>query len=337
MKKYVLEVPAGIRYLSEWAKMKDGYSLDNFKFPHIVNKQITGCGFTEYCLTYPNLNVIVCSPRRILLENKEDQHLGEVFYYRNSLCNNKKFEADFDKDIKKKSKIKDQGVVPNDPKEIRQELNVMNNSLKGYYINCIAARKACKIIVTYDSFRHVMESLGEDFKNFYVVIDEFQSIFTDSRFKSDTEMEFMNQLNGLQNLCFVSATPMLDTYLDMMDEFKDLPYYEFDWAAKDPSRISEPNIDPHPTNSVMSEAISIINSYKSGEFEKYPYKDDSGRIVEIESKEAVLYFNSVSNICDLIRKCKLTQEECNILCSKDATNEEKSEMLLELVKRILKD
>ena len=37
-----------------------------------------------------------------------------------------------------------------------------------------------------------------------------------------------------KNLCFVSATPMIDEYLDMLDEFKDLPYYELDWETLDP-------------------------------------------------------------------------------------------------------
>ena len=82
MKKEILKVPKGIRYMSEWGSYSDGYGLEKYPFPHMVNKQITGCGFTEYCLSN-DLDVIVCSPRKILLENKEDQHQGEVFYFKN--------------------------------------------------------------------------------------------------------------------------------------------------------------------------------------------------------------------------------------------------------------
>ena len=71
MKKEILEVPHGIRYISEWCTMEGGYKLENYQFPHMVNKQITGCGFTEYCLTN-SLDTIICSPRKILLENKVD-------------------------------------------------------------------------------------------------------------------------------------------------------------------------------------------------------------------------------------------------------------------------
>ena len=78
MNKTILDVPAGIRYMSEW----EGFELPDF--PVIINKQITGCGFTEWCIRN-RLNSIICSPRKILLENKEGQHPGEVLYVRNDL------------------------------------------------------------------------------------------------------------------------------------------------------------------------------------------------------------------------------------------------------------
>ena len=78
MKKSKLTVPAGIRYMSEW---KDFIIPD---YPCIMDKKIPGCGFTEYCLTNSE-NVILCSPRKLLLRNKEKQHPGEVLYVNNSL------------------------------------------------------------------------------------------------------------------------------------------------------------------------------------------------------------------------------------------------------------
>ena len=63
MKREILNVPKGIRYLSEWKE----FSLP--VTPTIIDKQLTGCGFTEYCISCPQ-DIIVCSPRVILLENK---------------------------------------------------------------------------------------------------------------------------------------------------------------------------------------------------------------------------------------------------------------------------
>ena len=37
-------VPKGIRYVSEW----ENFTIPDF--PHIMDKQIPGCGFTEWCL-----------------------------------------------------------------------------------------------------------------------------------------------------------------------------------------------------------------------------------------------------------------------------------------------
>ena len=75
------------------------------------------------------------------------------------------------------------------------------------------------------------------------MVDEFQSIFIDARFKSDAELELLHHLQDLQRVCLVSATPMLDRYLDMLPEFKNLPYYEFDWKTENPGRVVKPKLE----------------------------------------------------------------------------------------------
>ena len=198
----------------------------------------------------------------------------------------------------------------------------MEKSIRDYINYRAESRKPYKILVTYDSFRHVrrvLEELGI-LDTFFVVVDEFQSIFIDSRFKSTTELEFTDQLKGIQRLCFVSATPMMDRYLEMLDEFKDLPYYEFDWAAEVKDRIVSPRLEVKATGNVQYEAGKVITSYLSGNFKKYVFRDSGGSLAEIESKEAVLYFNSVKSICQLIKKFGLTQENCNVLCARTDEN-----------------
>lgn len=337
MKKETLVVPAGIRYMSDWAEMEGGYRLEDYKFPHIVNKQITGCGFTEYCLRN-NLNIILCSPRKILLENKEDQHRNEVFLFRTTIAG----ESLYDKDLNSQRQKKQKELTDAEKKVIEEQtesvVHSLHENIRNFWEECRSNNKPCKFLVTYDSFRHIREALRTNKKdrltgklsdekvdtikeNFIVVIDEFQSVFTDSRFKSSTEIEFLSQLEGLDNVCFVSATPMLDKYLDMLEEFKNLPYYEFDWSKKDPGRVIHPRISVQYSPSITKCANNIIEKYKSGNFDKYSYVDKSNRIIEIESREAVLYFNSVSKICEIIKKNGLTQEECNVLCANTTENE----------------
>ena len=317
-------VPYGIRFISDWKE----YNLGWFQFPHILDKKIPGCGFTEFCLT-SKMPIILCSPRKILLENKEEQHRGDVFYFKNELETDLEMDKDLTK-IDNKSSTLDETIANQGTNENKrlEVYNRLRKELLEYVDNCYADYKNIKfpkILVTYDSFRLVKEILKNEgrLEMFYVVVDEFQSIFTDSRFKSTTEMEFINQLYGMYKVCFVSATPMIDTYLKEMPEFASLPYYEFNWVAKDPNRAITPDLKIRVVKSITTKANEIIQTYKNKEFEKYTYTDKAGNIQTIESKEAVFYVNSVNNIISIINKAELTPEECNILCSKTDKNEKR--------------
>jgi hypothetical protein len=195
----------------------------------------------------------------------------------------------------------------------------LRKGVADYWAYCKAMGEECKIMVTYDSFRHVKEVLGQEISGFYVIVDEFQSIFMDSTFKSETEMEFLSTFTGLDKLCFVSATPMLDKYLDRMPEFQNLPYYELDWETADPGRTKHPRIISIRTDNVSYQAKSWIDKYKNGKFERKSYVEN-GVVKEVYSKELVVYVNSVKNICSLIKTCKLSPDECNVLCADTPNN-----------------
>ena len=46
MQKEKIKVPSGIRYISEWNE----FNFSKFPGKCIINKQLPGCGFTEYCI-----------------------------------------------------------------------------------------------------------------------------------------------------------------------------------------------------------------------------------------------------------------------------------------------
>ena len=156
--------------------------------------------------------------------------------------------------------------------------------------------------------------------DFRVIIDEFQSIFTDSKFKSDTELQFVSNLQDVQKVCYVSATPMIDKYLDMLDDFKDLPYYDLDWSSQDSSRVKRPMLYVKTLKAVYTEVKPIIKSYLDGKFEYRFVKDQNGKVKKIESKEAVFYVNSVNNITSIIKRAKLTPDQVNILVANTKDN-----------------
>ena len=310
-------VPGEIRYISDWK----AYSLNLFQFPHILDKKIPGCGYTEYCITC-DIPIILCSPRKILLENKEAQHKDQVFYFKNELD----LEIETDKDLTTPKDEKDK-----DPEDIAFEeekksvFQRLKEETSDYLDDCARNHKTPKILVTYDSFRLVKEILVEKnlFSIFHVVVDEFQSIFTDSRFKSTTEMEFINHLSDVQKVCYVSATPMIDKYLQELDLFKDLPYFELDWKTYNPLRVTTPDLKIRVVSSIVSKAKEIIKTYKDGVFAEAGGKDEQGNIVTVISNEAVLYVNSINNITSIMKGAGLKPEECNILCANTGPNKKR--------------
>ena len=308
-------VPRGIRFISEL-----GTNFRFYKFPVkcIINKQLPGCGFTEYCLRGPE-NVILCSPRKMLLENKKDQHKDSVYLVVNEL----EKELTVDKDL---SKVDKSQVFLDTLKEVVHGKDTVYNRLMNEIKDYLNERKylgdkPCKILVTYDSYRivkDILESLGI-FQSFYTVIDEFQTILHDSKFKSNTELDFLYHLHQSHSALFVSATPMLEEYLNMLDEFDGLPYINMDWGKEDPNRILKPALKVLSMMSVGTKLPEIIQSYKSGNFES-AIRMINGYPTKIVSDEAVFYVNSVNHITSIIKKCDLQPEEVNILCSNTPDN-----------------
>jgi hypothetical protein len=308
-------VPRGIRFISEL-----GTNFRFYKLPVkcIINKQLPGCGFTEYCLRGPE-NVILCSPRKMLLENKKDQHGRDVYLVINEL----EKELTVDKDL---SKVDKSQVFIDTLKEVVHGKDTVYNRLMNEIKDYLNERKylgdkPCKILVTYDSYRivkDILESLGI-FQSFYTVIDEFQTILHDSKFKSNTELDFLYHLHQSHSALFVSATPMLEEYLNMLDEFDGLPYINMDWGSEDPSRILKPALKVLSMMSVGTKLPEIIQSYKEGNFES-AIRMVNGYPTKIISDEAVFYVNSVNHITSIIKKCDLQPEEVNILCSDTPEN-----------------
>ena len=319
-----IDVPAGCRYVSEI----EGFKI--YDFPHILNKQIPGCGFTEYCIDplKNSENVVLCSPRKILLQNKYDQHKDEVFL----VVNDYESDPSTDKDLTKQEKSKYDPYKVVDPEKVKKEkkdkedfFKRLTKEITGYITNCRFNNKPVKILVTYDSFRIVKDIIQHNFSDldYRVIIDEFQSIFTDSKFKSDTELQFVKSVQGIQKVCYVSATPMMIKYLEMLEEFKNLPYYELDWEALEPGRVSRPTLYVKNLVSVYTEVKPIIKSYLEGKFEYRYVKQEDGEVEKIESKEAVFYVNSVNNITSIIKRAGLTPEQVNILVANTPDNTKK--------------
>ena len=319
MNKTIINVPDGVRFLSEWK----GFDLANFPSKCILNKQIPGCGFTEWCIR-SSCNLVLASPRKTLLYNKWEQHEKEVFLVVNEMDS----DPNVDRDISK-----DQNLTPDPTKEELDEVKKKNSDsfykirkeLIEYYNEISKSGKPFKILVTYDSYRIVREVLVEIgiFRDFIVVVDEFQSILHDSRFKSDTELQFMTNLMMSHSVIFASATPMMEEYLDMLNEFKDLPYYELDWKALEPGRVTIPKLDVKVMRTVTEEATKVIKEFLDGKFEEKVVVRENNTPVKVVSNKIVLYMNAVNSIISIIKRLNLDPGRINILCSDTEENKKK--------------
>ena len=319
-KKEVIKVPKGIRYLGQ---NESNFNLEIFPNYCILDKQLPGCGFTEYCLTGSE-PIILASPRIMLINNKADQH-AEVLLIKNEMDK----DPDVDKDLTRTYKeIKTKSKKESDLKELELQRKRVFSKIKSEILSYMCRMDECnkpmKILVTYDSYHIVQDILlqYERLGEFYTIVDEFQSILHDSRFKSSTEMQFLETLKKSPRVMFASATPMLDEYINELEEFNNLSFYKLDWESEDPTRIIKPNLDVYLMRSVGEMACKVIRTYLDGNFESVVVQRD-GIPTKVTSTEAVLYVNSVSHIITIVKKLELTPDKVLILCSNTDANKKK--------------
>lgn len=287
MKKKTIEVPDGIKYLSEWKELQDLLPKNEH---YILNKKVCGCGATEAFLNLDK-KVILTSPRKHLLYNKYSQHLSDNFHLFRYLGNREQY-------FESKSYT-------------GHDILVFNDSLKSYL-----RTGGATILTTYDSLRKikdVLEATGENLDEWIVVVDEMQIIFYDCQFKPTTEYEFGMILGVFKNVVYLSATPFLESYLGMTKQFKNLTICELVWPS---SMVQLPNVEVVKSKKSVSKLCSeLISLYKEGKG-KATMVDGK----EFRAKEAVFYINDVSIIKSVIKKNNLKADEVNIICSAKSEN-----------------
>ena len=278
-------VPQEYQYLSDWNDF-DSYLPDG---KIILNKSICGCGCTDHFLTNDQ-PVILLSPRRNLITSKlkNGRTAGKVYYFDRSCgCDLSESIADMENYLCRcgASPFGTQPLVP-------------------------------KIMVTYDSLVHVVDALLKRglLDRFAIVVDEFTCIFTDVKLKGSTEINLLHELNTLPNrIVYISATPLKEAYLELLGEFKYMPYVSLKW---DPSRIETANIIPRSMKSTSWAIEQIIQKYRTQGF--FKSKIINGK--QINSTEAVFFLNSVKDIASIIKKNGLEPNETLVICADETKN-----------------
>jgi len=174
----------------------------------------------------------------------------------------------------------------------------------------IAETEIPKILVSYDSIYKLIECI-EDKSDWRVVVDEFQYILLDSGFKSEVELKLLEHIKAFPYVTYLSATPILDKYLEQLDYFQDIDYYQLIWADKETVRVSR-----FRSSNPIDSAIETIKAYQS---DNYPNVWIDGEI--IDSRECVIFLNSVTNIVNIVKQTNLLPSEVNIIVGNSEDND----------------
>ena len=285
MKMIPIYMPKGCRYMSEYGELINYLPTDR-KF--ILDKTLTGCGGTSLFLN-SYLPVVIILPRIQAGKEKSVQH-PDCFWFHIPSCNNREDE------IKKKM----------------QELDtyLYNHHWGG----------TPRILVTLDSSDKVISVLKSRgiADSFLFVVDEFHCLMGDAMFKGSTDMNFLTYIdNEVRCICYLSATPIPDIFLEHIPQLTNIPYYKLEW---DPDVIKEPalkGVMMKRGESAEKLCGQIIQRYrKNGYFERKLVQDNV-----VYSREACFFLNEVRSIRNIIGQNNLKPDEVTILCSESKASE----------------
>lgn len=288
MEKKEIKIPLGINYLTEY----DMSQIGQLRGRCFLDKGVTGCGATSAFLN-DNIPTILCSPRKHLLCCKAESpyHKEKVHLFRP--------DGDYARSV-----------------------HELQNDLEAYINKCYYSAAIPKILVTYDSFKYVVDCLQKIgiLQNFRVIVDEVQCLWSDASFKAGTMLEFLVHTRYCQNVIFLSARPYIEDYLDNIEEFRNIPYVKLVWPQ---NKIPTVNIIKRTYGSVIEEVGSIIQHFNHNGYFMSKIKDGQ----EIYSKEAVFFLNNVNDICSIIKKFGLTPDNTNIICAETEENKKRLKKL----------
>lgn len=169
-----------------------------------------------------------------------------------------------------------------------------------------------KLLSTFDSLPKVLRCI-EPLENWRVVVDEFHFLLADSGMKSETEVRTLELLKRFPYVTYLSATPILDEYLEQIEVFKDIDYYELHWKSKRSIRINPIKV-ARPDAAVLR----IVRRWQRGEPFGFTWKFDTPETYT--SDECVIFYNSVRNILKIIKTAELKAEDVNLIISDNVEN-----------------
>ena len=154
-----------------------------------------------------------------------------------------------------------------------------------------------KIMVTYDSLPRLMKYINP--KEYNILIDEYHILLTQYCFRDRAISGVLDNYKAFNEYTFMSATPIEEDFI--LKELTGMKVVDYDWG-KDKIVV---NVMTVKCKDVMASTIRLIKSFLCGEIEGNAY----------------LFLNSVTCIKELVKACKLTNENTRVIYSKNNRTE----------------
>ena len=181
-------------------------------------------------------------------------------------------------------------------------LGVYGNISKQEIANYVA-NGGKKIMVTYDSVYKVQEALGDNCKNFRLLVDEFHKMIAYlGKFKPSVCIKLLESNPNFKSVSYLTATPTDYEYLP--EPMKKLNIIELDWEGKTNPNLSHSYIKEGTVERVLA---TLLDQYDN------------------TTNEVYIFYNSRAGVVSLLKKlfkCKksLTIKDINIMFSNNADN-----------------
>lgn len=160
-----------------------------------------------------------------------------------------------------------------------------------------------KFIVTYDSLPVLLKELGDLASGYSLLCDEYHSLFTSINFRTSAILGVYKSAAKCKRVTYMSASPIEEDFLPK--ELNELPKTTIKWRNQVQYKIDSVK-SYHPVKT----AINLVNQVLAGTytFESKPVK------------ELFIFINSVNSIRQIIKTCKLTEDNAKVVVADTEVN-----------------
>lgn len=155
----------------------------------------------------------------------------------------------------------------------------------------VATTDSPVIMTTYDGMNKVVKAI--DCSAFNLLVDEYHLLFLQYAFRRKAMDFLLDSYRAFNTFCFMTATPLEEEFI--LDELKDVRTINAIWEDTTYINVKAVNC----VKGVKNSTVDLVNQYLEG-----------------QKGNLYLFVNSVGFIKDLVRTCKLTKHNCNVIYSK---------------------